>query len=47
VRRPDGEIVFNPAPEFRLSEGDSVILMGEQRSLRDLESALMKAFPAG
>jgi voltage-gated potassium channel len=38
VRKPEGLMVFNPPPETEVSGGDVLIVMGEQPSLRKLES---------
>ncbi len=38
--RPDGKMIFNPAPDTSVSGGDVLIVMGEQPNLRSLEAAL-------
>ncbi|HWE49623.1 MAG TPA: potassium channel protein [Bryobacteraceae bacterium] len=40
IGRPDGKMIFNPPPETIVSAGDVLIVMGEQSSLRALESVL-------
>lgn len=37
VRRADGEIVSNPAPDLRLQEGDLLMLLGNKDDLRPVE----------
>ncbi|MFH0810834.1 MAG: potassium channel protein [Pseudomonadota bacterium] len=38
IRRSDGQMVFNPRPQTRLSEGDTLIVLGEQGNLKKLEA---------
>jgi voltage-gated potassium channel len=38
IRRPDGEMFFNPAADARISGGDHLIAMGEPQSLRRPEA---------
>jgi voltage-gated potassium channel len=40
VRKPGGETTFNPAPEFEVSAGDYLIVMGERSNLQKLERIL-------
>jgi voltage-gated potassium channel len=40
VRRPTGEMFFNPPPESRLQAGDHLIAMGQPQGLRKLEALL-------
>lgn len=42
VRHPDGRMIFNPPADMDVSTGDVLILMGEQPSLRKMESALAR-----
>lgn len=37
VRRPDGEVVFKPGPEYRIGAGDHLVVLGEAPALRELE----------
>lgn len=43
IRKPDGRMIFNPPAGMLVSEGDVLIVMGEQPSLRNLESVLSEA----
>ena len=38
IRRADGEMLFNPPAEARISSGDHLIAMGEPQGLRKLEA---------
>lgn len=40
IRKPAGETTFNPPPEFAISAGDVLIVMGERASLQRLEKIL-------
>jgi voltage-gated potassium channel len=40
IRRPGGETTFNPPPEFEISAGDVLIVMGERSNLQKLEQIL-------
>jgi voltage-gated potassium channel len=40
IRRPDGQMIFNPPPETRVGAGDFLIVLGEQPELEQLEKAL-------
>ena len=40
VRKPDGQMVFNPSSELELNIGDSLIAMGKQPQLRNIEKLL-------
>jgi voltage-gated potassium channel len=40
IGRSDGKMVFNPAPDAEVSEGDVLVVMGEQPNLRRMESRL-------
>jgi voltage-gated potassium channel len=37
VRKPDGQMVFNPPPETSIAAGDYLIVLGEQQNLERLE----------
>jgi voltage-gated potassium channel len=39
IRRADGRMDFNPAPETSILAGDDLVVLGRTGSLRDLESA--------
>jgi len=41
IRRADGEMLFNPSGEVRMSAGDHLIVMGEARHLQQLEKLLL------
>jgi Trk K+ transport system NAD-binding subunit len=43
ISNPDGSMTFNPPADAEVSGGDVVIVMGEQPSLRSLESILSNA----
>ncbi len=45
VRRPNGEMIFNPPADLQISAGDFLIVMGEQRSLQQFEHLLTGAHP--
>ncbi len=38
LRKPDGEMVFNPPPETAIAAGDYLIVLGEQTNLERLET---------
>ncbi|MGA8595722.1 MAG: potassium channel protein [Bryobacteraceae bacterium] len=40
IRRPDGQMIFNPPPETRIGAGDFLIVLGEQPDLERLEKVL-------
>lgn len=40
LSKSDGKMIFNPSPETKIAAGDILIVMGEQPSLRALESLL-------
>src|SRR5215469_2760318 len=40
IRKRGGETTFNPPPEFEISEGDYLIVMGERPNLQKLEQIL-------
>jgi voltage-gated potassium channel len=40
VRKADGAMLFNPAPEQKIAAGDYLIVMGESEGLRKLEQML-------
>jgi voltage-gated potassium channel len=40
IRKPGGETTFNPPPEFEISAGDFLIVMGERSNLQKLEEIL-------
>jgi len=40
IRRTNGEMIFNPPPDTRISAGDCLIVMGERPSLKRLEQVL-------
>ncbi len=40
IRKHDGETTFNPPPEFAISAGDVLIVMGERANLQKLEKIL-------
>jgi voltage-gated potassium channel len=40
IRRRGGETTFNPPPEFEISAGDYLIVMGERPNLQKLEQIL-------
>lgn len=42
IGKPDGKMIFNPPVEMQLSAGDVLVVMGEQPSLRSMESLLTK-----
>ena len=37
LRRPDGQMLFNPPPETTIMAGDYLIVLGEQQNLERLE----------
>jgi voltage-gated potassium channel len=41
IRKANGEMVANPAPDVIMSAGDHLIVMGESRSLQKLEQLLL------
>ena len=41
IRKPTGEMLFNPPPEATVTSGDHLIAMGEAQGLRKLENVLM------
>lgn len=40
IRKPSGDTIFNPPPDFTISAGDILILMGERANLQRLEKIL-------
>lgn len=40
IRRSDGQMIFNPAPETRIAAGDFLIVLGDKTSLGALEKTL-------
>lgn len=40
IRRSDGQMIFNPAADTRISEGDFLIVLGDKPSLNELEKTL-------
>jgi voltage-gated potassium channel len=40
IRREGGETIFNPPPEFEISAGDFLIVMGDRANLQKLEQIL-------
>jgi voltage-gated potassium channel len=40
VRKPDGEMFFNPSSQTRLQGGDTVVAIGERNNLENLEGIL-------
>ena len=40
IRKPGGDTTFNPPPEFEISAGDFLIVMGERANLQRLERIL-------
>jgi voltage-gated potassium channel len=40
IRKENGEMIFNPPPEFQVSAGDFLIVMGERPNLQRLEQIL-------
>jgi voltage-gated potassium channel len=40
IRRQGGETIFNPPPEFEISAGDFLIVMGDRSNLQKLEQIL-------
>jgi len=40
IRKRGGETIFNPPPEFEISAGDFLIVMGERPNLQKLEQIL-------
>jgi voltage-gated potassium channel len=43
IRRADGKMDFNPAPETAILAGDDLVVLGRTGSLKDLEAAATKA----
>ena len=43
IRRSEGKMIFNPPVDIAVSGGDFLIVMGEQPSLRDMESILTRS----
>jgi voltage-gated potassium channel len=41
IRKSDGEMLFNPAPEVKMTAGDHLIAMGDTRNLQKLEQLLL------
>jgi len=46
IRKATGEMLFNPAPEVKMSAGDYLIAMGDASHLQKLEQLLMGAVSA-
>jgi voltage-gated potassium channel len=42
IGKPDGKMIFNPPVEMEVAAGDVLVVMGEQPSLRDMESLLTR-----
>jgi len=40
IKKPDGNMIFNPSFEARITSGDTVIAVGESKNLQDLEKIL-------
>jgi voltage-gated potassium channel len=40
IRRPNGEMKFNPPPDSNIVAGDFLIVLGERPNLKKLEEAL-------
>jgi voltage-gated potassium channel len=40
IRKPDGQMIFNPPPDTKVAAGDFLIVLGEQAELERLETAL-------
>ena len=40
IRKPDGEMLFNPSSQTKLQGGDTVVAIGEKRNLEGLEHVL-------
>lgn len=40
IRKSDAQMIFNPAPETKVSAGDFLIVLGEQPALEELEKTL-------
>ena len=43
IRRADGRMEFNPAPEMTIRAGDDLVVLGRAESLKDLEAAAESA----
>jgi voltage-gated potassium channel len=43
IKKPNGEMIFNPLPDARLEAGDRLVLMGQSGNLRELERRLQAA----
>lgn len=47
IRRAQGHMDFNPAPDARLEAGDQLVLLGSTEKLRELDAVARPAAPAG
>jgi voltage-gated potassium channel len=47
IKRDDGSMEFNPAPDMRMQAGDDLVVLGRPANLRDLESAAAVPAAAG
>jgi voltage-gated potassium channel len=47
IRRRDGQMDFNPAPEASMRAGDDLVVLGRAASLRQLEAAAGQGLSAG
>ena len=43
IRRADGRMEFNPAPETAIHAGDDLVVLGRAASLKELEMAAAEA----
>ena len=46
IRKANGEMLFNPSPEAKMSPGDHLIAMGDASNLQKLGALLMGTVPA-
>ena len=46
IRKANGEMLFNPSPESKMSPGDHLIAMGDSTNLQKLGALLMGTVPA-
>lgn len=42
IRRSNGQLLFNPGPDERISPGDYLIAMGDTKKLKEIESLVVK-----
>jgi len=40
VRKPEGDMLFNPSSQTKLLGGDTVVVIGEKENLKELEHLL-------